>query len=153
MNTRAESVSYNSSLVDAAAASRITLKSTAELFGRVLIVALFLLSGVGKITAYAATAGYMASVGVPGAILPLVIATEVLGSLAIILGWKTRIVAFLMAGFTLLTAILFHNHLADQMQMVMFMKNVSIAGAFLLLTVHGAGPISLDSKSRSGELS
>ncbi len=76
------------------------------------------------------------------------IATEVLGSLAIILGWKTRIVAFLMAGFTLLTGFLFHNHFADQMQMIMFMKNVSIAGAFLLLTVHGAGPISLDSKSR-----
>ena len=153
MNTRAETVSYTPSLVDATSASRLTLKSTAELLGRVLIVGLFLLSGVGKITAYSATAGYMGSVGVPGAVLPLVIATEVLGSLAIILGWKTRVVAFLMAGFTLLTAVLFHSHLADQMQMIMFLKNVSIAGAFLLLTVHGAGPISLDSKSRSGDLS
>ena len=90
----------------------------------------------------------MASVGVPSGVLPLVIATEVLGSLAIILGWKTRIVAFLLAGFTLLTGIMFHNNFADQIQMIMFMKNVSIAGAFLLLTVNGAGPISLDNKSR-----
>ncbi|MES2314056.1 MAG: DoxX family protein [Pseudomonadota bacterium] len=148
MSTKIETATYASSIGDAQATSSLTLKSTTELFGRVLIVSLFLLSGVGKITAYTATAGYMASVGVPGAMLPLVIATEVLGSLAIILGWKTRIVAFLMAGFTLLTGILFHNHFADQMQMIMFMKNVSIAGAFLLLTVHGAGPISLDNKSR-----
>ena len=130
------------------ASKSFTLKNTTEVVGRVLIAALFLLSGMGKITAYTATAGYMASVGVPGAILPLVIATEVLGSLAIILGWKTRIVAVLMAGFTLLTGIVFHNNFADQIQMIMFLKNVSITGAFLLLAVHGAGPISLDRKLR-----
>lgn len=130
------------------ASSSFTLKNTTEVVGRVLIAALFLLSGMGKITAYTATAGYMASVGVPGAILPLVIATEVLGSLAIILGWKTRIVAVLMAGFTLLTGIVFHNNFADQIQMIMFLKNVSITGAFLLLAVHGAGPLSLDRKLR-----
>ncbi|WP_266157494.1 DoxX family protein [Dyella silvatica] len=148
MNTKIETASYSTATGRAEATSKLTLKNATELLGRVLIVGLFLLSGVGKISAYAATAGYMASVGVPGAVLPLVIATEVLGSLAIILGWKTRIVSFLLAGFTLLTGILFHNHFADQMQMIMFLKNVSIAGAFLLLTVHGAGPISLDHKSR-----
>lgn len=148
MNTKAETVSYNASVDHLQASSIFTVKNTAELLGRVLIVTLFLLSGISKIGAYAATAGYMASVGVPGAVLPLVIATEVLGSLLIILGWKTRAVSFLMAGFTLLTAVLFHNNFADQTQMIMFMKNVSIAGAFLLLTVHGAGAISLDNKSR-----
>lgn len=148
MNTKIETATYTSSIDNTPATSILTLKNTTELLGRVLIVGLFLLSGVGKIGAYAATAGYMASVGVPGTVLPLVIGTEVLGSLAIMLGWKTRIVSFLMAGFTLLTGILFHNNFADQIQMIMFMKNVSIAGAFLLLTVHGAGPISLDSKSR-----
>lgn len=148
MNTKVETVSFASSTNDAQTTSSFSLKNTAELFGRVLIVGLFLLSGAGKITAYTATAGYMASVGVPGAVLPLVIATEVLGSLAIILGWKTRIVSVLMAGFTLLTAALFHNNFGDQVQMIMFLKNVSIAGAFLLLTVHGAGPISIDNKSR-----
>jgi len=148
MSTKIETAAYASSIDNARALSSLTLKSTTELLGRVLIAGLFLLSGVGKITAYTATAGYMASVGVPGGVLPLVIATEVMGSLAIVLGWKTRIVSFLLAGFTLLTGILFHTNFADQMQMIMFMKNVSIAGAFLLLTVNGAGPLSLDNKSR-----
>jgi putative oxidoreductase len=148
VNTKLETVSYASSLDQAQVTSGLTLKSSAELVGRVLIAGLFLLSGLGKMTAYAATASYMASVGVPAGMLPLVIATEVLGAVAIMLGWKTRIVSFLLAGFTLLTGILFHTNFADQMQMIMFMKNVSIAGAFLLLTVNGAGPLSLDRKSR-----
>jgi len=133
----------------AQAASRLdegALKSSTELLGRVLLSLMFLMSGLGKITSYAATAGYMASAGVPGALLPVVIATEVLGAIAIIAGWKTRIVAFLLAGFTLLTALLFHSNLGDQIQMIMFMKNVSIAGAFLLLVVHGAGRYSLDAR-------
>jgi putative oxidoreductase len=118
----------------------------AELGGRSLIAVLFLASGLGKLGAYTATAGYMASQGVPGWLLPLVIATEIGGSLAIILGWKTRVAAFLLAGFTLLAALLFHTNFADQTQMIMFMKNVSITGAFLLLVVHGAGPLSLDQR-------
>jgi putative oxidoreductase len=115
-----------------------------ELAGRILLAALFLLSGLGKIGSYAATAGYMSSVGVPRAVLPLVIATEVGGAISIIVGWKTRFTAFLLAGFTLLTASIFHNNFADQIQMVMFLKNVSIAGGFLLLVANGAGPLSLD---------
>lgn len=123
-----------------------TLGNLSELTGRILLSLLFLISGLGKIGAYTATAGYMASQGVPGALLPLVIATEVLGPLAIILGWKTRIVAFLLAGYTLLTAAIFHAHFADQTQLIMFWKNVSIAGAFLLLVARGAGPLSLDQR-------
>lgn len=145
MSTKIETVSnFNNT----AAKSRLTIKSAAELLGRVLIAGLFLLSGIGKITAYTATAGYMTSVGVPGAVLPLVIITEVFGSIAIMLGWRTRIVSFLLAGFTLLTGIFFHTNFSDQVQMIMFMKNVSITGAFLLLTVNGAGPLSLDNKPR-----
>jgi putative oxidoreductase len=124
--------------------SRITLRSATELFGRILLMSLFLLSGLGKIGAYAATAGYMASAGVPGALLPVVIAVEVLGSIAVILGWHTRVAALLLAGFTLATAVLFHNNFADQMQTVMFLKNLSIAGAFLMLAANGAGALSLD---------
>src|SRR6266404_6289046 len=112
-----------------------------ELAGRTLLAALFLLSGLGKIGSYSATAAYMASVGVPAALLPLVIATEVGGAISIVVGWKTRITAFLLAGFT---ALAFHTNFADQIQMVMFLKNVSIAGAFLLLVANGAGPLSLD---------
>ena len=126
--------------------SRITLRSTTELLGRVLLMSLFLLSGLGKIGAYAATAGYMASVGVSGALLPLVIATEILGSIAIILGWQTRVVSLLLAGFTLVAAALFHNNFADQVQMIMFLKNLSIAGAFLMLAANGAGTLSLDAR-------
>ena len=120
------------------------LNDYTELGGRLFLAALFLLSGFGKLSAYAATAGYMASQGVPASLLPLVIATEVGGGLAIALGRKTRIAAFFLAGFTLVAALTFHTNFADQNQMINFWKNVSIAGAFLLLLVHGAGPLSLD---------
>jgi putative oxidoreductase len=138
----------NTAIYDRTAESSAnTFQNLAELGGRVLLSSLFLLSGLGKIGAYSATAGYMASVGVPGVLLPLVIAIEVLGAAAIIAGWQTRIVAFLLAGFTLVSAVLFHNDFANQIQMVMFMKNVSIAGGFLLLVAHGAGPLSLDRRA------
>jgi putative oxidoreductase len=127
-----------------ASATAPTIQKVAELAGRVLLSSLFLVSGLGKMAAYAATAGYMASLGVPGALLPLVIATEVLGAILIIVGWKTRVVAFLLAGFSLLTALVFHSKFADQNQATHFLKNVAIAGAFLLLVANGAGPLSLD---------
>jgi putative oxidoreductase len=122
----------------------VTLASIAEVAGRFLLGLLFLLSGLGKVGAYGSSAAYMSATGVPGALLPAVIATEVLGALAIILGWRTRLVAFLLAGFSLVTALIFHNNLADQTQMIMFFKNLSIAGGFLLLVANGAGPLSLD---------
>ena len=124
-----------------------TLESSAELVGRILLASLFLLSGLSKLGAYGATATYMSSAGVPGALLPAVIAVELLGSLAVIVGWKTRIAAALLAGFSLLAAFLFHNNFADQIQMIMFLKNVSIAGGCLLLVANGAGAISLDRRS------
>ena len=123
-----------------------SLSKYVELGGRVFLAAMFLLSGLGKLSAYTATAGYMASQGVPGWLLPLVIATEIGGGLAIALGWKTRIAAFLLAGFTLIAALIFHSHFADQNQMIHFWKNVAIAGGFLQLVVHGAGPLSLDQR-------
>ena len=121
-----------------------TAKNVSELAGRSLLSVLFLLSGLSKIGAYAGTAAYMASHGVPGALLPVVIATEVLGAIAIILGWQTRVAALLLAGYSLLAALIFHANFADQIEMVMFLKNVSIAGGFLLLVANGAGPLSLD---------
>ena|SRR5437879_5898765 len=121
-----------------------TVKNIAELAGRSLLSVLFLLSGVGKVGAYGATAAYMSSVGVPSVLLPVVIATEVVGALAIILGWQTRVSAFLLAGYSLLTALVFHSNFADQIEMIMFLKNVSIAGGFLLLVANGAGVLSID---------
>jgi putative oxidoreductase len=126
----------------------VKMENAIELAGRILLSVLFVVSGVGKIGAYSGTAAYMASAGVPGALLPIVIALEVLGAVAIVLGWKTRPVAALLAGFTLLSAALFHNNFADQVQSIMFLKNLAIAGGFLLLIARGAGPLSLDRRGR-----
>ena len=121
-------------------------RSAAELSGRVFLALLFLISGLGKLGAYSGTAAYMASQGVPAALLPVVIATEVVGAAAIIVGWKTRIAALLLAGFTLLSAFIFHNNFANQVEAIMFMKNLAIAGGFMLLVANGAGPWSVDCK-------
>src|SRR6266705_1877161 len=79
-----------------------TVEKVSELGGRSLLSVLFLISGLGKVGGYAGTAAYMSSLGVPGALLPVVIATEVLGALAIIVGWNTRVIALLLGGFSLL---------------------------------------------------
>lgn len=126
-----------------------TLQTLAAPAGRALLAALFLTAGMGKITAYEGSAAYMASQGVPGAALPLVIALEVLGALAIISGWQTRLVAFLLAGFSGVSALLFHADFSDQTQQIMFLKNFAIAGGFLLLIAHGAGGWSLDARRRA----
>jgi putative oxidoreductase len=144
MNASERAVGDSASSSATARKGKDTLASLTELAGRVLLAGLFLLSGLGKLGAYSATAAYMSSGGVPGALLPVVIATEVIGGVAIILGWKTRTVAVLLAGFSLLTAILFHRNFADQMQMIQFLKDVSITGGFLLLVANGAGPLSID---------
>jgi putative oxidoreductase len=115
----------------------------ADLVGRVLIAVLFVLSGWGKIGGYAGTQGYMQSAGVPGGLLPLVILVELGGGLAIIAGFYTRVVAVLLAGFSVLAALLFHTG-ADQIQQIMFMKNVGLAGGFLFLVANGAGRLSID---------
>ena len=118
-------------------------KPYSDLLGRILIAALFVVAGGGKIAAYAATQGYMQSAGVPGGLLPLVILIEVGGGLAIILGLYTRLVSVLMAGFSIVTALLFHaGH--DQVSQIMLMKNFAMAGGFLFLVANGAGKLSLD---------
>jgi putative oxidoreductase len=122
------------------------LNDYAELAGRILIAAIFVLSGFTKIGGYAGTQGYMEAMGVPGVLLPLVIATELGGGLLIALGLWTRLAAFALAGFTLLSALLFHRNFGDQVQMIMFLKNLAIAGGFLFLFAHGAGRLSLDAR-------
>lgn len=114
--------------------------------GRFLLSAMYLHSGIQKISGYAATAQYMESQGVPGLLLPLVIAVEVLAPLAIIVGWQTRWAALALAGFTVLAALLFHFDFGDRMQMIQFMKNFTIAGGFLVLAAAGPGAWALDNK-------
>lgn len=115
-----------------------------ELLTRLLMATIFLIAGVGKIMNYHGTAQYMESFGVPGALLPLVILAEVGGGLALVTGFLTRPVAVVLAVFTLVAALIFHTHFADQMQQINFLKNLAITGGLLLLALHGAGRISLD---------
>ena len=122
------------------------LYDVSELLGRVLISAIFIVAGYGKIGAYAGTAGYMESQGVPGALLPLVIATELGAGILVVLGLFTRYAALALAGFSGLSALLFHANFADQTQQILFMKNFAMAGGFLFLFAHGAGALSLDAR-------
>jgi putative oxidoreductase len=121
--------------------------------GRLLMSAMFFMSGISKITSYQNTAAWMESQGVPGFLLLIVIPLEVLGGLAIIIGWNTRLFALLFTGFCFLSAFLFHSNFSDQIQMVMFTKNLTIAGGFIMLVVHGAGHYSIDTRSSNEEKS
>jgi putative oxidoreductase len=124
-----------------------------ELAGRILISAIFILAGWGKIAGYAGTQAYMESVGVPGALLPVVIVTELGGGLLVLAGLWTRLAAFALAGFSIVAAALFHANFADQMQQILFMKNLAMAGGLLFLVVHGAGALSIDAWRAKGATS
>jgi putative oxidoreductase len=120
------------------------LKTYSPLIARLLIGGFFLLAGVGKIGDIAGTAGYIQSVGLPGFLAwPAAIFEIVLG-LALIVGYQTRYAALAGAAFCVVTAVFFHSNFADQTQMIMFLKNFSIAGAFLMFFANGAGKLALD---------
>lgn len=121
-----------------------TLESTVLLAARILMPILFIYTGWGKITDYSGTQEYMVSMGVPGILLPLTILLEFGGGLAILFGFLTRTTALIIAGFTILTAFIFHTNFADEVTQLMFMKNFSIAGGYLALAVAGPGVFSLD---------
>jgi putative oxidoreductase len=120
-----------------------------ELIGRIMISLMFILAGFNKIGDPQSTAAYMASVGLPVLLVWPAIIFEIVAPIAVIVGWKTRIWAWLLAGYCVLTAVLFHNNFSDQMQMINFMKNLTIAGGFLLLAYHGGGLLSLDKRMSS----
>ncbi|WP_314884887.1 MULTISPECIES: DoxX family protein [Psychrobacter] len=115
--------------------------------GRLFLSMIFIFSGFTKITGYAATQGYMESMGVPGMLLPLVIAVELFGGLAILFGFKARFVAILLVGFNIISALLFHQFWIDESQMNPFMKNIAMAGGFLMIFAHGAGAYSIDNNN------
>jgi putative oxidoreductase len=126
-----------------------TTTAAAQLSARLLMSVIFIVSGVSKVAAYAATQGYMESAGVPGALLPAVIALEIGAALALVLGWQARISAFLLAGFSILSALIFHSDFGDQMQSILFMKNLAIAGGLLMVVANGAGTWSVDAQLQS----
>ena len=110
-----------------------------NLAARFLMAQMFILAGVSKLGRLGATQAYMDQMGVPGILLPLVILTEIGGGLALLFGIRTKWAAFLLAGFTLVSALIFHRNFADQAQLINFMKNLAITGGLLMFVVHGAG--------------
>jgi len=126
-----------------------TLSNLSLLSGRAMLSAMFIMAGISKIGAYAGTQAYMESVGLPGLLLPAVIALEIAGGLAILVGYQTRFAALLLAGFTLMAAIVFHSDFSQQMQTILFTKNIAIAGAFLLLYAQGPGDWSLSRSNKA----
>ncbi len=138
-------MSLDSSAAGAPAASNA---SAAILAGRVLLSILFILSGFAKLTAISGTAGWFGSIGLPLPTAAAVVAglVELLGGLAILVGFKTRIAAVLLAVFTLAATAIAHLDFADQMQALMLQKNLGLVGGFLLLAVTGAGSISIDGR-------
>jgi putative oxidoreductase len=129
----------------------LKMEKVSQFVARVFLGHIFLLAGLSKIGAYEGTQGYMDVMGVPGALLPLVILLEVAGGLAIIAGWRTKWAASLLAAFSVIAAAIFHNDFADQTQMILFMKNIAITGGLLLLVAHGAGAYSLDIRRGSAQ--
>ena len=122
------------------------MNNVIELVGRIFLGTIFLVAGVNKIGGYEGTAGYMDSMGVPGSLLPLVIILEIVGGLMVMTGFKVKWAGYALAGFTLVAGVIFHSNFADQMQSILFMKNLSITGGMLLLATYGAGNWSLDKK-------
>jgi len=122
--------------------------SLSQVVGRVLLSIMFIQSGVGKIFGYAGTEEHMNAAGVPGTLLPLVIVTEVGGGLLVLLGLFTRYAAIALAGFCVLAAWFFHYQPGDMGQMINFMKNITIAGGFLVLAGAGPGAFALDNLRR-----
>jgi putative oxidoreductase len=116
---------------------------------RILMSQIFIISGIGKVTGYAGTQAYMAKMGVPGVLLPLVILTELGGGLLLLFGFQAKWVALALAGFTVLSALIFHMNFSDQMQMINFMKNLAMAGGLLMVVRYGAGAPSVDHRSRA----
>lgn len=121
-----------------------SLPGWVDLPARLLMSALFLLSGFGKLTAVAATQAYMAAYGVPGTLLWPAAALEVGAGLLLLLGFGLRPLGAVLAGWCLLTALIFHTAFADQNQTINFLKNLAMAGGFLLLARRGAPTLGLD---------
>ena len=123
-----------------------SLNNAALLIARILLAAIFIKGGWDKYWGYQGTLGYMGKAGVPGSLLPLVIITEFVGGLLILIGWQTRIAAVALAGFCIVSALLFHLDFASMPQTISLFKNLAMAGGFLALFVSGAGAYSVEGR-------
>lgn len=125
------------------------VSSAAALIGRLFLAAIFLMSGAGKVAAPGVTIGYISSAGLPFPQLAFAAAAlvELVGGLALILGYRTRIAAAALALFSLMAALAFHSALSDQNQLIHFFKNIAMAGGLLQIVAFGGGRLSLDARS------
>ncbi len=124
------------------------IQGALPLIGRILVATIFIMSGLSKLGTPAASQGYIAAMGMP---LPLLaylgsIAIELGGGLLLLAGYRTRLVAGLLAAFCVVTAFIFHHALGDQNQMIHFLKNFAMAGGLLQFVAYGAGRIALDNR-------
>ena len=115
-----------------------------EFVGRILLSALFLIEGLGKISMQEEVIMYMEEYSVPGILFVPAIVLEILFPLILIAGYKTKWIASIMALFTFTVAIIFHTDFTEGMQMMLFLKDIAIAGGFMIIIAHGPGKISLD---------
>ncbi|HHY6931021.1 TPA: DoxX family protein [Burkholderia ambifaria] len=122
--------------------------SAIPLVGRTLIAAIFFISGFGKLMAPDATMAYIGSLGLPAPALGLIgaMVLELAGAAFLVIGYKTRVVALVLAAYAVVTALIFHHALADQNQMFHFLKNLAMAGGLLQVVAFGAGAFSLDNR-------
>lgn len=125
------------------------LQPFAAFVARLLLALIFLIEGAFKIPSYGLVVGYMEGFGVPGTLLPLVIAVELGGGVLIAAGLFTRLAAFALAGFCLLSAFVFHLDLSDTNEFIHLLKNIAMAGGFLALVAFGPGALSLDARLRA----
>ena len=128
------------------ASASTSTQDAVALGARLLLAAIFLIAGLGKLAAIEGTAGYIASVGLPfaTALTYATIALEVVGAALLIAGYKTRAAAIALGLFSILAGVIFHADLADQMQFTSFLKNLAIAGGMFQLAAFGPGRLSLD---------
>ena len=122
--------------------------SAAILVGRIFLSIMFIVGGFGKLTAISATAGWFGAIGLPAPTVTAVVVglVELVGGIAILVGYRTRIAAIVLALFTVGATLIAHLDFSDQTQQLFFMKNLSIVGGFLLLAAVGAGALSIDGR-------
>ncbi len=115
-----------------------------EFFGRIFLSALFLIEGVGKISFQDDVVMYMEDYSVPGVLFLPALILEIVFPILLMVGYKTKWAAAIMALFTIAVAIIFHTDFSEGMQMILFLKNIAIAGGFMIVVAYGPSIISLD---------
>lgn len=124
------------------------MNAYAHLLGRILLALIFVVAGAGKIADQTGTVAFMESVGVPGILLWPTIALELLGGIALIVGFQTRVIAWLLALFCIVAAVLFHRDFSNAMQTTLFLKDLAIAGGLLILASSSVLYLAVDNRQR-----